>query len=323
MKSETTHQCSIHEGEKYTYFCKACETLTCKDCTLQHHHKHDYCQIHDIVKDFKHSLTEMLGIFREHKEEIGYKIKQFQKCESDLKVRNEKTQLEINQHFDNLAKTLETQRKRLLSKAEKITESKLISIGNKIEELRLKQGCLISTIDDITEHFDELKDEEIVMIEKRISEDIKSLPASINEYEQPNPSGNDLTFLNVSAESFKKSLSELCFVTTSYVSPNNCTSSLEPSKLKKGEQAVLTVTCKDKMDDVIKYGGQRIKVEFSGNACTVREAGDIIDHHNGTHDINFVPTSQGKLIIKVYINCEIAPKCSFEGTVGRDSIIFR
>ena len=311
--------CDKHEGEEYKYYCQTCETPTCKDCTIQDHREHEYCAIKDVVEDFRKSLAEKLGKLRERKAHLGDDISNFEKLEESFKTTNEQVQVEINQHFDKLVKTVESQRQKLIAKANEITESKLQTTGMKIDDLRLKQTFVESNIYDVETRFDDLKDEEVLMKEKRISEEPENMQFG-NEYEQRSVHNDMKVFVLKSAEDFEKSLIQSCLVANSNVCPENCTSSLEPPKLKKDEQAVITVTCKDKTNRDIKHGGQAVKAEFSGNA-TVREVSHI-DHKDGTHDIIVVPKTQGVVGVKIYINGQEAPKCMFETTVRRDSKIF-
>ncbi len=316
MELVTVHNCDKHEGEQYKYYCQSCKTPTCKDCTLQEHRQHKYCPIKDVAEDFKKSLVKKLGTLREQKGHLGDDTLNFEKLENSLKMTNEQVHKEINQRFDMLVKTVESQREKLIARADQITASKLQITGMKIDELRLKQACLESNIHDIATHFDHLKDEGVLIMEKRVSEDFENMQFG-NEYEQRSVD-NDMKFSVLSSvEDFETYLKEFYLVANDKVCPENCTSSLEPSKFKKGEQAVVTVTCKDETNCDIRHGGQVVKVKFSRNA-KVREASNI-DHNDGTHDITFVPTSQGELIVKFYINGQEAPKCKLETTVRRDS----
>ena len=311
MEKVTIQNCEKHEGEEYKYYCKTCDTPTCKDCTLQEHSKHEYCPIEDVAKSSRKRLVNILVNLREQKANLKDDICNFETLENSFKERNKEVHEEINEHFDALVKSVESQRAKLLSKANQITESKLQKTGVKIEEFRLNEACLESHIHDITTRFDQLKDVEVLSAEKRVSQDLESMQFE-NEYEQR--SVDDMKFhILSSVEDFEKSLNENHFVAIDDVCAKNCTSVLEQTELRNGEQVVLTVKCKDKEDNDIKHGGQEVKAKFSGDA-TVREVGNI-NYNDGTHDINFVPTLPGKLIVRVYINGEKARKCKLQTTV--------
>lgn len=312
MELINTHTCEIHQGEQYRYYCKTCDTPTCKDCTLQQHREHDYSPVGEVSDVFTQRLVQKLGELRERHEKLAYDIPHFEISLRRFESTKEKVHAEINQRFDQLVETLETQRQKLIAKANELTKVKSESTRAKIDELRLTQACLASNIHDVETRYNNLKSEEVIFMEKRISKDLKNMQFE-NEYKEFS-APNDLEFFVPSSiEDFEKSMSDSHLVGNGKVKAKYCTASIEPTKLRKEEQACVTVTCKDWKTTDLKFGGQVVRADYSGNA-TVREAGNI-DQQDGTHDIIFVPTSSGRLIIRFYINGKEATNCRLDKTV--------
>ena len=312
MELINAHTCEIHPGEQYKYYCKTCDTPTCKDCTLRQHRQHDYRTVGEVSEGFTQRLVQKLAELRQRHEKLACDIPHFEISLRRFETTKENVHAEINQCFDKLVETLETQRQKLIVKANELTKLKSESTRTKIDELRLTQACLASNIHDVETRFDNLKSEEVIFMEKRISEDLKNMQFE-NEYKEFS-APNDLEFfVQSSVEDFEKLTSDSFLVGNGEVKAEYCTASIEPTRLRKEEQACVTVTCKSWKNIDIKCGGQVVIAEYSGNA-TVREAGNI-DRQDGTHDIIFVPTSPGKLTIRFYINGKEAPNCRFDKTV--------
>ena len=312
MEQMRTHACEIHQGEEYKYYCKTCETPTCKDCTLQQHRKHDYSPVGEVADVFTQRLVQKLGELRDRHGKLAHDIPRFEKLVRSFDTRKEKVHAEINQHFDKLVETLETQRHKLIAKASELTRLKSEHTEMKIDDLRLTQTCLASNIHDIETRFDNLKSEEIIFVEKRISEDLKNMQFD-NEYTDFSEHSDLEFFIPIPIEDFEKSISKSYLVGNGKVKAEYCTTSVKPTTLRKDEQACVTVTCRFWKNMPVNSGGQAVRAEYSGNA-SVREAGNI-DRQDGSHDIIFVPTSTGKLVIRFFINGKEATNCRLHKTV--------
>ena len=54
------HICSEHEGEELKLYCRTCQDVICRDCTVITHNGHDYMFIKDAKEEIVQSLQQLL-----------------------------------------------------------------------------------------------------------------------------------------------------------------------------------------------------------------------------------------------------------------------
>ena len=57
-KFELKHFCADHEEEELKLYCRTCEEIICRDCTIVTHKQHDYTFIKDVREELVKKLTE-------------------------------------------------------------------------------------------------------------------------------------------------------------------------------------------------------------------------------------------------------------------------
>lgn len=309
----TSTICGIHEEEQLKYYCRTCETPTCKLCRLQDHHKHECCPIAVIAKEMKKSLVRKLVTLREQKVELTDDISNFEMLKEVITKKNERVHGEITQHFESLQEILELQKQQFLDTADVLTNHKLGIIDRKLDNDRKTKDRVEKNIGDLEMTYKSMEYEKVLYTGKCVSANVENIPFANEQLSVD----DDMKFLvsSTATEDFKTSLAKSHLVANDNVCLECCTTSLEPKHPKKGEKAVITVTCKDSNNCDIKYGGQKIKAEFTGYAAV--NVHDEIDRNDGTHVFEFVPTTQGELIVKFCINGQEAPNCMLKTTVRR------
>ena len=118
LQSSQIQYCAIHKNEAIKLFCETCMKLICRDCTLVDHRQHSYKFAHDARKEIDKKLSSLgqsvklkNGVFRGDLGEI-------KKVESAAVSYSEILKADINLFFDKLMRSLEAQRKQLLTQAE-------------------------------------------------------------------------------------------------------------------------------------------------------------------------------------------------------------
>ena len=53
------HYCPEHEGEEMKLYCRTCQKVICRDCTIVTHKQHDYTFIKDVTEELKKKLQDL------------------------------------------------------------------------------------------------------------------------------------------------------------------------------------------------------------------------------------------------------------------------
>ena len=106
--------CPQHTEEVLKLYCKTCNVLICRDCTIVNHREHKFGFVKDIRPEIQQQLQEM-------KQAISLKQQEFQKhleytksAERSRESHSSALEIRINTSFDAAIVKLESQRKQLL-----------------------------------------------------------------------------------------------------------------------------------------------------------------------------------------------------------------
>ena len=58
---EQKRYCSAHEGEELKLYCRTCQEVICRDCTIVTHKQHDYTFIKDVREELTQKMTTLLA----------------------------------------------------------------------------------------------------------------------------------------------------------------------------------------------------------------------------------------------------------------------
>ena len=58
---ERKRYCSDHEGEELKLYCRTCQEVICRDCTIVTHKQHDYTFIKDVREELVQEMQDLLG----------------------------------------------------------------------------------------------------------------------------------------------------------------------------------------------------------------------------------------------------------------------
>ena len=181
-----------HEEEKLKFYCKDCETLICRDCTIVIHQGHKYTECvkegdaaREVLKQIgaKCNEAKLSGTFAES---IANGEKMLQKIDA----RKEEVKKEIEETFETLQAALEERRRELLAETEEIANDKKASVKKQLREFRrIENGVLLGC--QLAGSVSECVDSgEVLSIKKLITDRLeqclvacKEEPREINENE--------------------------------------------------------------------------------------------------------------------------------------------
>ena len=122
------NHCDTHVGEVLKLYCKTCDKLICRDCTISDHRSHEYGftsdQRPDVQKKVHESVQELVQKQKEFKEILSF----IQILETSRETHSNSLEEDIKKAFDSYMDALSSQRKKLLEseKQAKDTDMKQI-----------------------------------------------------------------------------------------------------------------------------------------------------------------------------------------------------
>ena len=301
-------RCPKHKDEIIKLFCKTCQTTICRDCTIVDHRQHEYGFVEDVAVEKRQHLQSNLEEVKERKERVVQGLVNLKKFSKSLEAKKMATVSEIEHHFDQLVKAVESRKMEMVEKATSHTNLKQKQIHGQLEALEVALASCDSSIEFTERAFKSGNDVQILSMEKYILQSLEQLKAA---KDQTNPcvTGNMMFIIPSSVQETKETLLNQYDVDVSVESPENCQASFEDKEMMfhAGKQYSITLICHDKDNRRLRYGGQDVKPLFTG-----MEVSDVAvtDNNDGSYSISFCPRQGGMLKFMVSINGIPAPNCS-------------
>ena len=302
-------RCSKHKEEVIKLFCKTCETTICRDCTIVDHQGHQYGFVEDVAEEEKQKMQKDLNEVKQRKGRVVQGIVNLKQFNESLEVKKNSTISEINQHFRELATTLELRKTEMVEKAASITNTKQKQVQAQLEILEVALASCESSIDFTEQAFKNGNDTQILSMEKYILQSLEQLKI-VNDQTEPCVKENMIFLTPSSVQETIENLIEDYDV--SVASPENCRASFQQDGefFFSGKQYSIELICSD--DNNQRLRGQVITPSFTG-----MEVSDVVvnDNKDGSYIISFCPRQDGQLVFDVSINEQAAPTCSLTKNV--------
>ena len=302
-------RCPKHKEEVIKLFCKTCQTTICRDCTIVDHRQHEYGFVEEVIDEKKQHLQSNLDEVKQRKGRVVDGIVNLKKFNESLEAKKKSTISEINHHFDQFVKAVESRRTEMVEQATSVTSSKQKQIHAQLEVLEVALASCDSSIEFTERAFKNGNDVQILSMEKYILQSLEQLKA-VKDQTKPCVS-KDVKFIIPPSkqETKEKLLNEYHVADVAVASPGNCQASFkeEEEKFDAAKQYSISLICHDKDNRRLRYGGQDIKPSFTG-----MEVSDVVvtDNEDGSYAISFCPRQGGMLKFEVSINGVPAPNCS-------------
>lgn len=170
--------CERHKGKKKKLFCKGCELLICKDCTVDDHKDHSYHFNDTIIGDYKEKITSKIKTASTTEERINVIKKSLGNKMKSVMKNNEETELHINEIVDEQIQALEDKRLSLKADLKAMTESQINNLSLQKSDFELYQACLKSAISFADNALAKGSTSEILSVAKDITSRLSQLPQS-------------------------------------------------------------------------------------------------------------------------------------------------
>ena len=307
QKTAEKIRCPKHKDEIIKLFCKTCQTTICRDCTVVDHRQHEYGFVEDVAVEKKQHLQSNLEEVKERKERVVQGLVDLKKFSKSLEAKKMATVSEIEHHFDQLVKAVESRRMEMVEQATSHTNLKQKQIHGQLEALEVALASCDSSIEFTERAFKSGNDVQILSMEKYILQSLEQLKA-VKDQTNPCVTENMMFIIPSSVQETMETLLNQYDVHVSVESPENCQAYFEDKEMMfPGKQYSITLICRDKDNRRLRYGGHDVKPLFTG-----MEVSDVVvtDNNDGSYSISFCPRQGGMLKFEVAINGMPAPNSS-------------
>ena len=111
-------KCSKHPGEDIKLYCKTCQQLICRDCTLVEHHSHSFHFANEARQSFE---TKLVRLVDKSKKKLGVyekELREVQHAEQFLLREPDKIKKQITAAFNVYISALQSRREALLAQVD-------------------------------------------------------------------------------------------------------------------------------------------------------------------------------------------------------------
>lgn len=292
--------CPSHEGKSLQFYCCACETAACEECTAVHV-GHKTVPLQDAIKEHKAGLQRLISGARAQIPGIQKSVKEVIEVSERLSLKSKEAEEHIVNAFDILDKLMLQQKTSLLTELAETHKVKDEVLSKQRETLentlsRISNCCEVT--EDALEHG---KETAILVVKKEVTEKLQELGSMNINYQ---PEENEfLEFDNSCFQSLKKSIVNLGHIITNSAVGFETTATGDGLKYSYiGKYSTVSVTTKDRKGELVKLGHATIEAELLNLNKDIIIEPHITDHKNGTYDITYSIPKEGtyELFIKVF-----------------------
>ena len=214
-------RCSKHKEEVIKLFCKTCQTTICRDCTIVDHRQHEYGFVEEVASREKNHLQSNLNEVKLRKGRVERGIADLKEFNKNLEDKKNSTVSEINNHFDELVKAAESQKREMIQKATLLTNSKQTQIRGQLEVLEVALATCESSIEFTEFAFKNGNDVQILSMEKNILQSLHQLK-TVKDQTKPSVTEDMMFVIPCSVQEIKEILLNNHDVDVFPASPEKC-----------------------------------------------------------------------------------------------------
>ena len=113
-KLEQKRYCTEHEGEELKLYCRTCQMVICRDCTIVTHKQHDYTFIKDVQEELGQEMTQLVEEVRAKQKVFDGHYQYLQQVGLQSQENIDICRKKVNEYFRNWQRRLEDRKDELL-----------------------------------------------------------------------------------------------------------------------------------------------------------------------------------------------------------------
>uniref|UniRef100_A0A9J8DLB6 Tripartite motif-containing protein 3 n=2 Tax=Cyprinus carpio TaxID=7962 RepID=A0A9J8DLB6_CYPCA len=290
--------CPNHEGKVMEFYCESCETAMCLECTEGEHREHVTVPLRDVLEQHKAALKNQLDAIRNRLPQLTAAIELVNEISKQLTDRKNEAVTEISNTFEELEKALHQRKTALITDLENICSTKQKVLQAQLTALLQGKENIQSSCSFTEQALNHGSPTEVLLVQKQMGERMGALTRHAFP-EQPHE--NSHLDCQVETEGLRRSIQNLgVLLTTSAVGHTSVATGEGLRHAVVGQNATVTVTTKDKDNELVKTGNAALRAQISGPDGTVTKT-DITDNKNGTYEIGYTLRSEGEFSFSVLL----------------------
>ena len=170
---ERKRYCSDHEGEELKLYCRTCQEVICRDCTIVTHKQHDYTFIKDVREELVQEMQDLLG-------RVEGKVKQFTHHQNYLQEVDRKSKKSVDacrskvrEYFKDWHRRLEEREGQLLGQLDQHLKMASKQVDAERSTVDLSKGQITSAVEFTQQLLSNGGQYDIAMMSKQTCKQLK------------------------------------------------------------------------------------------------------------------------------------------------------
>ena len=182
-QSNASPTCKKHDGELLKLFCRDCDQLICRDCTLTltDHRDHDYTFIKEIFPAVKEDILDIVQKSRANIHALESSIKTIKEQEDSMHKNSMKVNRELDSFIDKQIELLERKRQTVKDELKKSVSAKKKNLDAQMESFQTSLGCLKSSVEFTEETLSRGSEVEILSTKNQMIKQITELNSATSD----------------------------------------------------------------------------------------------------------------------------------------------
>ncbi|XP_076070313.1 tripartite motif-containing protein 2-like isoform X2 [Mytilus galloprovincialis] len=297
---EETLVCPSHDGNQLHFYCCACETAMCEDCTAVEHMGHKMIPLEDAIQEHKILLQSLILGAREQVPCLESSITMVSEVAESLQNNSKAAEDKINQTFNDLVNVISERKTALIAELQTIYDHKYQILQTQKDTLENILTRINNCCDFTEEKLKGGNETEILLMKTEMSEKLQELGSIKLQYQ---PEENTcLVYDSSNLSNLHRSIEKIGCIQSNSAIAFETTATGEGLKLCYiGRPSVVMVTTKDRKGELVKLGYGTLTAEVK-NETEEKVIPTVLDNHNGTYELSYSLSKEGtyKLEVKLY-----------------------
>ena len=269
--------CFDHEGKELELYCETCGELICYICALKggKHRDHDYEQLDQAFKKYKHEITSSLEPMEKQVSTIKKALAELDACCGEISDQRAATAGNIHVTFRRLREVLDVRETELIGELDRVTQEKLKGLAAQRDQIETTLAQLCSCLHFMKESLRPGNEDDVLMMKSNTVNRVKELTTPYHpDMLKPNTKAGTVFSASVNMTSVCRDLQLF-----------SCSVSAEVATVGKKEVAVLHYS-----DCAVKSFECELVSDIVGTRakCSIEKTGP------SQYKISYQPTVKGR-----------------------------
>ena len=170
---ERKRYCSDHEGEELKLYCRTCQEVICRDCTIVTHKQHDYTFIKDVREELVQEMQDLLGHVEGKVEEFTCHQNHLQEIDRKSKKSVDACRSKVREYFKDWHRRLEEREGQLLGQLDQHLKVASKQVDAERSTVDLSKGQITSAVEFTQQLLSNGGQYDIAMMSKQTCKQLK------------------------------------------------------------------------------------------------------------------------------------------------------